>query len=70
MCLLFRPDLPLPLRLHLRADLPLSPLLPLHDIHGCLSLFLFEFAIAASSSTLVLLFFRVCSSVTFFSTEK
>ncbi|KAL4396731.1 hypothetical protein AHAS_Ahas01G0121200 [Arachis hypogaea] len=45
-----------PLRLLLRPDMHLSPLLPIRDAHGRLSLFLFKFAIAASSYTLVLLF--------------
>ncbi|KAL4371112.1 hypothetical protein AHAS_Ahas06G0133200 [Arachis hypogaea] len=45
-----------PLRLLLHPDLRLLPLLRLRDTHGRLSLFLFEFAIAASSFTLVLLF--------------
>ncbi|QHN99002.1 hypothetical protein S83_041213 [Arachis hypogaea] len=54
--LLLRSNLPSPLRLLLHPDLRLSPLLPLHDVHGRLFLFLFEFVIAVSFSTLVLLF--------------
>ncbi|KAL4342873.1 hypothetical protein AHAS_Ahas11G0021900 [Arachis hypogaea] len=71
--LLLRSDPPSPLNLLLRPDLWLSPLFPLRDVHGRLSIFLFEFAIAASSSILVLFSqfaLQLPSPLFYFSVEK